>query len=68
MNISLLKSIGRHKIKKPIIIDYELLKSGAGGSRTLVQTYPPKAFYMLIYALGCRDTARGTTNQPGPYP
>ncbi len=26
-------------------------RGGAGGSRTLVQTYPPKAFYMLIPAL-----------------
>jgi len=26
-------------------------KSGAGGSRTRVQTYPPQCFYMLIPAL-----------------
>ena len=26
-------------------------RGGAGGSRTLVQTYSPKAFYMLITAL-----------------
>jgi len=44
------------------------LKCGVGGNRTRVQTYPPKAFYMLIYALVCRDLARGATNQPGPYP
>jgi len=23
---------------------------------------------MFIYALVCRDPARGATNQPGPYP
>ena len=30
---------------------------GTGGSRTRVQTYPPKAFYMLISALGSRNSA-----------
>jgi len=30
---------------------------GVGGNRTRVQTYSPKAFYMFIYALGCRDLA-----------
>ena len=30
---------------------FDECKSGAGGIRTLVQTYPPKAFYMLIPAL-----------------
>jgi hypothetical protein len=51
------------------MINYEgIVICGAGGSRTLVQTYSPKAFYMLIYALVCRDQARGVTNQLGPYP
>lgn len=31
--------------------------SGAGGSRTRVQTHPPKAFYMFISALICRNSA-----------
>ena len=33
------------------MIQFDLLQCGAGGSRTLVQTYSPKAFYMLIAAL-----------------
>jgi len=52
----------------PIFPTWVNLGCGAGGSRTLVQTYPPKAFYMLIYALCFRDMARGVTNQPSPYP
>ena len=37
------------------------LESGAGGSRTLVQTGKPYAFYTLIPAFGFRASAR-----PGP--
>ena len=37
------------------------LESGAGGSRTLVQTGKPYAFYMLIPAFGFRAPTR-----PGP--
>jgi len=39
-------------------------KSGAGGNRTRVQTYPPKAFYMLISALGCRNVAGAELTNP----
>jgi site-specific DNA recombinase len=35
--------------------DREVPSSGAGGSRTRVQTHPPKAFYMFISALLCRN-------------
>ena len=38
--------------------------SGAGGNRTRVQTYPPKAFYMLISALGCRNVAGAELTNP----
>ena len=37
------------------------MKCGAGGSRTLVQTGKPYAFYTLIPAFGFRAAAR-----PGP--
>ena len=33
------------------LVHFDIQVGGAGGSRTLVQTYPPKAFYMLIPAL-----------------
>ena len=41
--------------------DESLLVCGAGGSRTLVQTRKPYAFYMLIPAFGFRVAA-----EPGP--
>ena len=46
------------KIRKSLIIK---IYCGAGGSRTLVQTGKPYAFYTLIPAFGFRATAR-----PGP--
>jgi len=46
------------KTKKPaksticrLLIQFDIHSRGAGGSRTLVQTYSSKAFYMLISAL-----------------
>ncbi|CAL1517026.1 hypothetical protein MMC2321_00757 [Chitinophaga sp. MM2321] len=38
-----------------VVPDFKL--GGDGGNRTRVQTYSPKAFYMLIYALVCRNLA-----------
>ena len=46
------------KIRKALIIN---VYCGAGGSRTLVQTGKPYAFYTLIPAFGFRAAAR-----PGP--
>ena len=48
------------KQKGGVIILHRLL-CGAGGSRTLVQTGKPYAFYTLIPAFGFRAAAR-----PGP--
>ena len=47
------------KIKKPLN-DQQLfvVKGGAGGIRTLVQTGKPYAFYMLILAFGFRVATR----------
>jgi len=45
---------GSIKIEKPAgLAGFSILCkiSGAGGSRTPVQTYPPKAFYMFIWLL-----------------
>jgi hypothetical protein len=38
-------------------LNLQILLGGVGGNRTRVQTYSPKAFYMFIYALICRDLA-----------
>lgn len=45
---------GSIKIEKPAgMAGFSIMCkiSGAGGSRTPVQTYPPKAFYMFIWLL-----------------
>ena len=49
--------MAKKQTKKPLKISGLKFLRGAGGNRTRVQTYPPKAFYMLICALGCRDSA-----------
>lgn len=48
---------GRKNKKAPGQYPGTLIICGAGGSRTRVQTHPPKAFYMFISALICRNSA-----------
>ena len=50
----------RYKNKKKPLNDQQLfvVKGGAGGIRTLVQTGKPYAFYMLILAFGFRVATR----------